>query len=112
MAEIDKGLPNVRRNVTLPSQEELTEVTTAVQESVPSHQDTEITENEDGSVDVNFEPGAVAPAASDNHYMNLADLLPDSILDPIGSELFANYTDYRASLTAITDSPNSLDSWK
>ena len=29
--------------------------------------------------------------------MNLADLLPDSILDPIGSELFANYTDYKAS---------------
>ena len=97
MAEIDKGLPNVRQNVTLPSQEELTEVTTAVQESVPSHEGTEITENEDGSVDVNFEPGAVAPATSDNHYMNLADLLPDSILDPIGSELFANYTDYRAS---------------
>ena len=31
MAEIDKGLPNVRRNVTLPSQDELTEVQTAVQ---------------------------------------------------------------------------------
>ena len=27
MAEIDKGLPNVRRSVTLPSQDELTEVT-------------------------------------------------------------------------------------
>jgi len=97
MAEIDKGLPNVRQNVTLPSRQELTEVTTAVQESVPSHEGTEITEHEDGSVDVNFEPGAVAPATSDNHYMNLADLLPDSILDPIGSELFANYTDYKAS---------------
>ena len=97
MAEIDKGLPNVRRNVTLPAQDELTEVQTAVQQSIPSHEGTEITENEDGSVDIDFEPGAVAPATSDNHYMNLADLLPDSILDPIGSELFGNYTDYRAS---------------
>jgi len=97
MAEIDKGLPNVRRSVTIPSQEELTEVTTGLQESVPSHEGTEVTENEDGSVDVNFEPGAVAPETGDNHYMNLADLLPDSILDPIGSELFANYTDYKAS---------------
>ena len=97
MAEIDKGLPNVRQNVTLPSQQELTEVTTEVQKSVPSHEGTEITENEDGSVEIDFAPGAVAPATSDNHYMNLADLLPDSILDPIGSELFANYTDYRAS---------------
>ena len=97
MAEIDKGLPNVRRNVTLPAQDELTEVQTAVRQSTPSHENTEITENEDGSVEIDFEPGAVAPSTSDNHYMNLADLLPDSILDPIGSELFANYTDYRAS---------------
>ena len=81
MAEIDKGLPNVRRNVTLPSQDELTEVQTAVEESIPSHEGTEIIENEDGSVDIDFEPGAVAGEASDNHYMNLADLLPDSILD-------------------------------
>ena len=35
MAEIDKGLPNVRGSVTLPSQAELTEVTTEIQESVP-----------------------------------------------------------------------------
>ena len=97
MAEIDKGLLNVRRSVTLPSQEELTEVTTEIQESVPSHEDTEVTENEDGSVEINFEPGAVAPETGDNHYMNLADLLSDSILDPIGSELFANYTDYKES---------------
>jgi hypothetical protein len=97
MAEIDKGLPNVRRNITLPAQDELTEVQTAVRETTPSHENTEITENEDGSVDIDFEPGAVAPDTSDNHYMNLADLLPDSILDPIGSELFANYTDYRES---------------
>jgi hypothetical protein len=97
MAEIDKGLPNVKRNITLPSQDELTEVQTAVQETVPSHEGTEITENEDGSVDINFEPGAVSPEAGDNHYANLADLLPDSILEPLGSELYANYTDYKES---------------
>ena len=97
MAEIDKGLPNVRRNITLPSQDALTEVQTAVQQTVPSHEGTEITENEDGSVDINFEPGAVSPEAGDNHYANLADLLPDSILDPLGSELYANYTDYKES---------------
>ena len=97
MAEIDKGLPNVRRNVTLPSQEEVTEVQTAVQETIPSHEGTEITENEDGSVEIDFDPGAVSPEAGDNHYANLADLLPDSILDPLGSELYANYTDYKES---------------
>ena len=43
MAEIDKGLPNVRRSVTLPAQDELTEVQTAVQRTTPSHENTEIT---------------------------------------------------------------------
>ena len=46
MAEIDKGLPNVRRNITLPAQEELTEVTTELQEAVPSHEKTEINETD------------------------------------------------------------------
>ena len=97
MAEIDKGLPNVRREINIPSVEEQTEVIADLQETAPSHEKTEVVENDDGSVDINFEPGAVASEAGDNHYMNLADLLPDSILDPLGSELYANYTDYKES---------------
>jgi len=97
MAEIDKGLPNVRREINIPSVEEQTEVIADLQQTTPSHEKTEVVENDDGSVDINFEPGAVAPETGDNHYMNLADLLPDSILDPLGSELYANYTDYKES---------------
>jgi len=97
MAEIDKGLPNVRQSVTIPSPQEQTEVATEIQESTPSPANTEMIENEDGSVDINFDPAGASPEGSDDHYANLANLLPDSILDPIGSELFANYTDYRAS---------------
>ena len=97
MAEIDKGLPNVRRTVTLPSEQEQAEVATEIKDSIPSPESTEMIENEDGSVDINFEPGGVSPEGGDDHYGNLADLLTDSILDPIGSELFANYTDYKAS---------------
>ena len=97
MAEIDKGLPNVRQSVTIPSQEQQTEVIAEMQESMPSPANTEIAENEDGSVDVTFDPGAVSPEQGDDHYANLADLLPDSILDPLGSELYANYTDYKES---------------
>ena len=97
MAEIDKGLPNVRQQIKVPSQDEMTEVATQLQESMPSPEDTEIRENEDGSVDINFEPGAVAPEQGDNHYANLADLLPDSVLDPLGAELYGNYTDYKES---------------
>ncbi len=97
MAEIDKGLPNVRQSVKIPSPDEQVEIQTEVQESMPSPENTEITENEDGSVEVDFDPGAVSPEAGDDHYANLADLLPDSILEPIGSELYANFTDYKES---------------
>ena len=97
MADVDKSLPNVRQNITVPSEQEQMEVDTAIQESMPDPNSTEITENEDGSVDINFEPGAEAPEGADNHYANLASLLPDSILEPLGSELYANYTDYKES---------------
>ena len=97
MAEIDKGLPNVRQQIKVPSKDEMTEVVTQLQESMPSPEDTEIRENEVGSVDINFDPGAVAPEQGENHYSNLADLLPDSVLDPLGAELYGNYTDYKES---------------
>ena len=97
MAEVDKSLPNVRHSVKIPSEQEQAEVTTELQESLPSPDNTEMIQNEDGSVDVNFDPGGVAPEGEENHYTNLADLLPDSVLQPIGSELFANYTDYKES---------------
>ena len=97
MADVDKSLPNVRQNITVPSEEEQMEIQTETQESIPSSENTEITENEDGSVDINFEPGAEAPEAGDQHYSNLAELLPDSILDPLGSELHGNYLDYKES---------------
>ena len=60
MAEIDKGLPNVRQSVTIPSPDEKVEIETQVQESIPSAENTEVTENEDGSVDVDFDPGSMS----------------------------------------------------
>ena len=97
MADVDKSLPNVRQNITVPSEQEQMEVQAEIQESVPNPNNTEIIENEDGSVDINFEPGAEAPEAGEQHYANLASLLPDSILEPLGSELYQNYTDYKES---------------
>ena len=97
MADVDKSLPNVRQNITIPSQAEQTEVVAEMQESMPSSENTEVTENPDGSVDVDFDPGAMSQESGDNHYANLADILPDSILQPLGSELYGNYTDYKES---------------
>ena len=56
MAEIDKGLPNVRRTVTLPSQrQELTEVANRTTRTLYLLLKVRrLLENEDGSVDIRF----------------------------------------------------------
>ena len=94
---IDKALPNVEQTIELPSEEELVEAAQSEEDKVPNPENTEIVQGEDGSVEINFEPGAAGPAEGEDHYANLAELLPDDVLDDMGSELFDNYTQYRAS---------------
>ena len=98
MAEIDKALPNVKQTVNIPGPEE---VEAAEQEVLIEQQEAgepiEQVQNEDGSVDINFDPKAVNPGQGEGHFDNLAELLPDSVLDPLGSELYHNYTDYKTS---------------
>ena len=84
MAEIDKALPNVKQTVNIPGPEE---VEAAEQEALVKQQEAgepiEQVENEDGSVDINFDPAAVNPGQDEGHFDNLAELLPDSVLDPL-----------------------------
>ena len=98
MADIDKALPNeVKKSIEIEGQEKALEENIELQEALPEQGDTEITPTEDGGVEINFEPGAFNQAQSQNHYDNLAELLPEEILSPLGSELFSNYTDYKSS---------------
>jgi len=98
MADIDKALPNeVKKSIEIEGQEKAQEENIELQETLPEQGDTEITPTEDGGVEINFEPGAFNQAQSQNHYDNLAELLPEEILSPLGSELFSNYTDYKSS---------------
>ena len=95
---VDKGLPNeVKQSIELESPEELNEKVVEVQEDVPNIEDTEITPLSDGGVEINFDPGAFSQAQSQNHFDNLAELLPEEILMPLGSELYSNYMDYKSS---------------
>jgi len=93
MAEIDKSLPNVKQTINVPSPEE---VQVDLQEEQKPDQPVEVQPNEDGSVDINFDPKVGSLPQTDEHFANLAELLPDEILGPIGNELYANYTDYKA----------------
>ena len=96
MAEIDKALPNVKEKVHIESPEEtLVETQEQIQETAPG--EPEMIENEDGSVDVEFEPRAVNQADGEDHNSNLADLLPDEVLGRLGSKLFQEYEDYKNS---------------
>ena len=90
MAEVDKALPNVKQTVKIPSPREQMEIATELQESIPQPGDVEVNQMEDGGAEVTFEPGAVNQAGGQDHYANLADLLPDSVLSALGSEMWAN----------------------
>ena len=94
MAEIDKGLiPNIGSSLT-PEQE--IEQVVSETETVSSSP-TELTENEDGSVDINFDPKAKMDEASLDHGANLAEFIDENDLNLLGTELGQNYEDYKSS---------------
>ena len=99
MADIDKALPNEpRKTVNVPGEEEIQEqVVEAIEEQQEAPGPVETVENEDGSVDINFDPNAASPEGGDEHYANLAEFLPDDVLASISSDLNQKYMDYTMS---------------
>ena len=96
---IDKALPNEpRKEVNLPSEEELQEtLVEEVETELQKPDDVETVENEDGSVDINFNPNAASPEGGQDHYANLAEFLPDEVLEGISADLNQKYMDYSMS---------------
>ena len=92
MADIDKSLPNeLRTEVEIPAEEEV------VEEEVVEQGPVEVIPEEDGGVTLDFEPGAINVPGTENHFDNLADILPEDILEPIGNEMVDNYMEYKNS---------------
>ena len=92
MAEIDKSLPNeVRAEIKLPAEE------VVEQEEIIEKPPVEVIPEDDGGATIDFEPGSINIPGTENHFDNLADILPEDILDPIGSDMVQNYMDYKAS---------------
>ena len=95
MAEIDKGLPsNTRTEVNIPSEDELQ---VDVKENVVEKGPVEVIPEEDGGVTLDFEPGAINVPGTEDHFDNLADILPEDNLEPIGNEMVQNFMDYKSS---------------
>ena len=91
MADIDKGLPNTRTQIKVPGEE--VEIKEEIKEQAP----VEVIPEEDGGATIDFEPSAVNVPGTEKHFDNLADILPEDILDPVGAELKSNYMDYKMS---------------
>ena len=96
MAEIEKGLPNTRTKIDVPSDEEMAEEV-SVQEEETEKGPVEVIPEEDGGVTLDFEPGSINIPGTENHFDNLADILPEDVTEPIGNEMVQNYMDYKSS---------------
>jgi hypothetical protein len=91
MADIDKGLPNTRTQVKVPGEE------VEIKEEIKEQQPVEVIPEEDGGATIDFDPSAVNVPGTESHFDNLGDILPDDVLEPLGSELKNNYMDYKMS---------------
>ena len=96
---MEKALPNEpRKEVEVPGEEEIQEtLVEEVEKELEKPGEVETVENEDGSVDINFDPGAASIEGGEDHYANLAEFLPDEVLDSLSSDLNSKYMDYSMS---------------
>ena len=95
MADMDKTLPNVKTSIEVNPQEEIEIEQQKAEEAADPG--VEVNPLEDGGVEVNFDPSKVNIEGQPGHFDNLAELLPEDTLEPIGNELTQNYIDYKAS---------------
>jgi len=92
----DKALPNVQQTINLPNPKEV-QVQQQQQTAEQMMQPVDIQRNDDGSADITFDPSTANPGQGAGHFSNLADMLPDDVLDPLGSKLHTDYQDYKNS---------------
>ena len=99
MADIDKALPNTNKvEIERPELE-----VDLIDQGTPSDMPFEVTQLDDGGVELDYDQGNRIPG-TEQHFDNLAELLPDDILEPIGSEMQSNYMDYKQSRKDWEDS--------
>jgi hypothetical protein len=97
MADIDKGLPNTRAQIEIPSEEELQEVAVQDENVEELKGPVEVIPEEDGGATIDYDPGAINTPGTESHFDNLADILPEDAVEPIGNEMVQNYMDYKSS---------------
>ena len=95
---IDKGLPNVTTDEPIIAPNDVMTEVDVTEEAKIDRPEIEVTPEADGGATVNFDPSAnLNIPGTENHFDNLADILPDDILDPVGLKLAGDYQDYKSS---------------
>ena len=97
MADVDKTLNNVETTINIDPEELTQELQEEQQEQAEQGPPVDLVENEDGSVDINYDPKAASSDQGESHFDNIADFLEDDILGRLSSELMGNYQDYKMS---------------
>ena len=93
MADIDKGLPNIKRPEDEVVTENFAEVDVAEELGKGP---VEVTEDETGAT-IDFDPNQVDMPDEGDPFANLNDLLPEDITDKIGNQLQNDYREYKFS---------------
>jgi hypothetical protein len=96
MADIDKVLPNISEQPEQTTDELAVEMSEQLQEQAQPGE-VEITDTEDGGVEVDFDPNQMDPGDASDFNANLAEFLDSQQLTVIGSSLYSNYVDYKTS---------------
>jgi len=86
MAEIDKALPNVDETIEVTQEEMVQDLSEPANQGGP----TEVIENEDGSVDINYGEDQNLPPPTE-HNANLADYLDETESGRLSTSLIENY---------------------
>jgi len=95
MAEIDKALPNIKVQPEETTDDIAVEMVEEIEKVEPG--ETQITEMEDGSVDIDFDPQALKQSQATDFNANLADFVDERELGYLSSTLYQNYQDYKSS---------------
>ena len=96
MAEIDDALPNQSVSDEEFVEKEVVEIETPTEDVVETSEDIEVMMDDEGGAEVSFDP-TTPPEEGEDHFSNLAEYLDDGVLDPLGSNLYDKYTDYKES---------------
>ena len=93
MAEIDDTISNQ----PISDDAFLEQEVSTPDEEIESSEGVEVTMDEEGGAEIDFDPNSLSGTESDQHFSNLAEIMDDQDLDELGSTLYDQYTEYKES---------------